>query len=278
MVDFRQWLEEGMASGQLGDNAAPAEPPDLHTLLGQMIGLRQEVNLQTRAVRQQQELNGQTLDQLERTVQALERRQAAGRDALARQEEDLLRPVLKTLVDLYDALALARDEVQRLRQVLDQQEELLARQAHLEPPPPALPRGKRPPLWLRLLNRIYPDPRYQTIKRELEALQNYLAHGRDQIELARAQNQFLDSFRHGLDALLTGYALGLERLDRALAHHQLEPMVVQGEPFDPETMEVVEAVAEAGRSATVVLEEVRRGYFWRGRVFRYAQVRVAKPG
>ncbi len=41
-------------------------------------------------------------------------------------------------------------------------------------------------------------------------------------------------------------------------------------------MEVVEAVAESGRPAGEVIEEVRRGYLWKGRVFRYAQVRVAK--
>jgi molecular chaperone GrpE (heat shock protein) len=47
-------------------------------------------------------------------------------------------------------------------------------------------------------------------------------------------------------------------------------------PFDPELMEVVEAVADSGQSAGEVIEEVRRGYLWHGRIFRYAQVRVAK--
>jgi len=38
----------------------------------------------------------------------------------------------------------------------------------------------------------------------------------------------------------------------------------------------VEAVLDSGRPAGEVIEEVRRGYLWNGRVFRYAQVRVAK--
>ena len=42
-------------------------------------------------------------------------------------------------------------------------------------------------------------------------------------------------------------------------------------------MEVVEVVPGPGRASTEVIEEVRRGYRWRGRVFRFAQVRVAKP-
>jgi molecular chaperone GrpE len=41
-------------------------------------------------------------------------------------------------------------------------------------------------------------------------------------------------------------------------------------------MEVLEAVPANGRPAGEVVEEVRRGYRWRGQVFRYAQVRVAK--
>ena len=34
--------------------------------------------------------------------------------------------------------------------------------------------------------------------------------------------------------------------------------------------------ADSGRPSGEVIEEVRRGYLWNGRVFRYAQVRVAK--
>ena len=41
-------------------------------------------------------------------------------------------------------------------------------------------------------------------------------------------------------------------------------------------MEVVEAVADSGRPAGEVIDEARPGYLWNGRVFRYAQVRVAK--
>jgi molecular chaperone GrpE (heat shock protein) len=42
-------------------------------------------------------------------------------------------------------------------------------------------------------------------------------------------------------------------------------------------MEVAEVVREEGRASTEVIQEIRRGYLWRGRLFRYAQVRVAKP-
>jgi molecular chaperone GrpE (heat shock protein) len=41
-------------------------------------------------------------------------------------------------------------------------------------------------------------------------------------------------------------------------------------------MEVVEVVTEPGRTGTEVLEIVRRGYLWNERLFRPAQVRVAR--
>ena len=41
-------------------------------------------------------------------------------------------------------------------------------------------------------------------------------------------------------------------------------------------MEVAEVVKQEGRTGTEVLEEVRRGYLWRGKLFRFAHVRVAR--
>jgi molecular chaperone GrpE (heat shock protein) len=40
-------------------------------------------------------------------------------------------------------------------------------------------------------------------------------------------------------------------------------------------MEVVAAVSDTGRPAGEVIEEVRRGYRWKGGLFRSALVRVA---
>jgi molecular chaperone GrpE len=71
--------------------------------------------------------------------------------------------------------------------------------------------------------------------------------------------------------------MSLQRLERALQQQGLEPIPALGLPFDPETMEVVEVVPGPGRTSTEVIDEVRRGYLRAGRVFRFAQVRVAKP-
>jgi molecular chaperone GrpE len=85
-----------------------------------------------------------------------------------------------------------------------------------------------------------------------------------------------DRSRLVLASILTGYTMSLQRIERALRQHGLEPITAVGQPFDPERMEVLEVVADSGRPSGEVVGEVRRGYLWRGRVFRFAQVRVAK--
>ena len=68
----------------------------------------------------------------------------------------------------------------------------------------------------------------------------------------------------------------LQRVERSMAQYGLEPIPAVGQPFDPELMEVLEVVLDSGAPPGEVVQEVRRGYLWNGRVFRYAQVRVAK--
>src|SRR5436305_921443 len=72
LADFRVWLTD-LGSRREEPAAAPVEVPDLHTLLGQMIAVRQEVTLQTRAVRAQTEQNAQALEVLDEAVKELER-------------------------------------------------------------------------------------------------------------------------------------------------------------------------------------------------------------
>ena len=95
---------------------------------------------------------------------------------------------------------------------------------------------------------------------------------REQIEARAAvlrqrrqeQADAAERVRQLLEGLLTGYRMGLQRVDRALDQHGLDPIPTAGEPFDPEFMEVVEAVADSGQLPGEVIEEVRRGYLWRG--------------
>lgn len=104
LADFRAWLEE--ATRPAGVLPAPASPPvDVATILGHFVALRQEVNLQTRAVRAQQEQNAEVLARL------------------ARDEPGPPRDLLLPLVEAHDSLSLAAGPVERASQSI---QELLA--------------------------------------------------------------------------------------------------------------------------------------------------------
>lgn len=156
---------------------------------------------------------------------------------LTQGSDDAVRPVLRTLVEMHDALCLATRELSAARDAA----------------PPSAP--ATPPRWWRQI--LTPFLRRSRAERTVES---------ETLQVARER----------LAAALTGLEMTARRVERALARHDLEPIEVHGRPFDPETTEVLEVVAAEGRPAGEVVEQVRRGYRWRGRVFRYAQVRVAK--
>ena len=58
-----------------------------------------------------------------------------------------------------------------------------------------------------------------------------------------------------------------------LAKEGLEPMIPEGQPFDPELHDaVMHEPGDGGES--VVIESLRTGYLWKGRVLRPAMVKV----
>lgn len=243
LAGFRVWLQDQPAEAP---EPAPAEPAlDLSALLAPFVALRHEVNLQTKASRAQLEQNTQALEQLRLALEALRRPPAPSVD-------DTVRPLLKALIDVQDALTLARREMLRVRTALP---------ARDIPPPPAF--DVRLPFWARCLG-LQAD-----VDRELAPLRAWQAAAPTSDDIARQ--------RQTIDALLVGYDMSLQRLSRALDQHGLERIACVGEPFDPETMEVAEVIRDSERAGTEVIDELRPGYRWRGRLLRYAQVRVARP-
>jgi molecular chaperone GrpE len=85
-----------------------------------------------------------------------------------------------------------------------------------------------------------------------------------------------DAAANRLAAAATGLRMSEKRVERLMRDVGLEPVETVGRPFDPETMEAVEAATAAERPSGTVVDELRRGYLWNGHVFRFAQVRVAK--
>src|SRR5215212_6689103 len=70
LADFRGWLQEAKDLRE-GETAVPEF--DVATVLQHFIALRQEVNLQTRASRTQQEQSAQTIDMLQEALGTLQR-------------------------------------------------------------------------------------------------------------------------------------------------------------------------------------------------------------
>jgi hypothetical protein len=264
-----------------------------------------------------------------------------------------IRPLLKTLVDVQDALMLAVREVRRVRETIlplftrlggggvvissdegepesplacPEEGDEIESSAPATPEPTAtnrdegkdiltsLPSPPVPSFWARLFGWDRPLRQQQEI---IAALSKALAEERaspksaavataldsnldkkeapepspttatgDNREVTREEKspapppslpwETVEQARQMLASLVTGYKMSVQRIDRALEQQGLEPISVVGQSFDPEYMEVLEAVPDSGYPPGEVLEEVRRGYVWNGRVFRYAQVRVAR--
>jgi len=248
LADFRTWLQQAdQQASPVDDPVERAEAPlDLHALAGHFIALRHEVNLQTKAVRAQQEQSGQALEKLGQALEVAQQTQKRYRDLEGKDQDDQLRPLVKSLLDAYDGLALAKRQVERARPEM----------------PTSAPAAEiRLPFLARLVG----------CRRLVE--QALRDQEREQAAKTAANNE---QSQRLLESIVTGYTMSLQRLERTLTNLNLEAIATVGQAFDPEKMEVVEVVADPDRAHMEVVDEVRRGYMWRGRVFRFAQVRVAK--
>ncbi len=76
------------------------------------------------------------------------------------------------------------------------------------------------------------------------------------------------------DSLLEGYGLIQNRLARAMKSERIERIPCEGNPVDPERMMVIEVVEDSGHPPGTVAKELRRGYTWKGRLLRYAEVQA----
>jgi molecular chaperone GrpE len=289
LADFRSWLLQ-LPAAESQPPVPEGEPIDLHTLLGQFTALRHDVNLQTRAVRAQQEQHAETLRRLDDALEALHDAQDKERTGQEQAADEVLRPLLKTLVELYDALSLARRELQRVQETVLPVFDRLAADGEpilevpvLAVPPPAPHAARTPSSWGRWFGRRRAEQDAagrEILERTVAVQQEVLDAQQRQLHLLRERDrQATGAARRAhefLDSVITGYTMSLQRVERALQQHGLETIPTVGRPFDPEQMEVLEAASSSGRPANEVLDEVRRGYLWRGRIFRYAQVRVAR--
>jgi molecular chaperone GrpE len=276
LADLVAWLNGQPASpaAVAEASALPGAGVDLHALLSAFTALRHEVNLQTRAARDQRDQAAAALEELRRALETMKQAQATAAQGQQAALEERQRPLLKALIELHDAAVRSVRETQRVAEVVRPLLEQPAPTTVDVPGPEAVPDLPRPPWWARWSGA------YQPTADALAALRRRLAACREaQARLAVERQpaaEAAERARQLLASLGEGHALSLQRVERVLREHGLTPLDAVGRPYDPERMEAVEAVAGSGQAAGVVIDEVRRGYLWNGRVFRFAQVRVAK--
>lgn len=251
MLDrFRQWLQDARAEAEGLDQGpdlarvgeADGEDVGLYALIEEFTALRQELKLQTKSTRGLQAQAETLLPALQQAIDQFRTVEPKEAQAVWTAGKSLA----ESLADLDEALDRGRDELEKARQRL------------VEEPGQALAAA---------LGDLY--ARQSWPWRRL--VRSYHERAMD---LVRGQG--LEARRGLFAALLEGYALIQSRLRRALTAEQIERIDCLGKPVDPDLMIVVEAVDDPDQPPGVVVGEIRRGYTWRGRVLRFAEVRASR--
>lgn len=243
---FRRWLEAtrdeaGVLAGEDvdGDRAEVG----LVQIVEEFTALRHELKLQTKSGRG-------LIDQVEATVAAMKRaieqfRSVEPKEAQAAWSAG--KAIAEALGDLDEALARGRREIERIRHRLEADATLALADAIDE-------RFRRQSWLRRLLTADY----HRQVRNVVQG-GGWLR-------------------RDLLDALLEGYGLIQSRLARVMAAEQVERIACEDRPVDPERMVVIEVVDDPERPPGTVVKELRRGYTWKGRLLRYAEVQAAGGG
>jgi len=253
LARLRDWLEQVREEAEslggdvdLTSEAPQPAPLGLFRLVEELTALRHEVKLSTKSVRALEEQSQEALGGLERAIAALE---AVGpKEAEAAQRAAW--PLLETLAELDEALRRGRAVVETARRrIVEESTEALVRQLD--------ERFRRQPWGFRWLTAAWHRTVRGLVRRHAAEV-----HGTT------------------FDALAAGYELIQNRLQRAMAREGIARTACLGKPVDPHTMTVIEAVDDPARTPGTVVEEIRPGYVWKGKVLQYAEVRAvrARPG
>lgn len=249
---FRNWLGEvhgQSAAGPSGDGLAEAAAPELrpvglYQVVEEFTALRHEVKLQTRADRQLYERAEELMAALQQAVDEFHAIQPKEAEAARSAAE----PLAHALVNLDEALERGHNAVETARRRITGESVSRLREALAD-------LYRREPWWRRWACRRY----YAAI---------------EEVWFRQAA----DVHRAIFDSLVEGYELIHDRLRRTMRDEQIQRIECVGEPADPHCMTVVELVDDSRRRAGTVIEELRPGYFWKGRVLRFAEVKAAGSG
>jgi len=249
---FQEWLAQtNRELEQLEDEPFVPEPeqPESATAVGLLplveafTALRHELKLQTKSARGTEDSLQTALAGLERAIERFGNVEPQEHAAA----EHAARPLVEALIGLDEAMRRGAQAVataqRRLTEVTPQR---LVEQLEQ--------RFSRRSFWQRWRSRAWHDEVLRCCRQVL----------------AETQGPVLAS-------LGDGYQLICARLQRTLAEHRIERMKCAGQAVDPARMNVVELVDVLGVAPETVVDEIRPGYLWQGRVMRFAEVRATRP-
>lgn len=248
LARFRSWLDRTQAECDSLDEESLGEcesetPVGLYQFVEQLTALRHDVKLMTKAARAQEEGTEAFRLSLQAAIEqfrAVEPREDEAAHKAAK-------PLVEAVIDVHESLLRCRGViVQAKSRLLDElHAELHEAQQRLD----ALFQTQA--WWRRLLCRPWHEA----------------ARG---LYSGRA----VESTRTIFDSLLEGYDLVEKRLSRFMAEQTIARIRCQGEQADPKRMTVMEVVTDPSRCPGTVVEEIRPGYCWNGRVLRFAEVKA----
>jgi molecular chaperone GrpE len=254
---FRVWLHEtrqqaretnpdSTPGAEVTAGADPVPVFGLEPLVGEFTALRHELKLQTRSARALEELIRESVPSLTDATTTL---RSAAAQAASKSTETADKSFASTLAEMDESLERGREQWQK-------------NAARLIGPtaPPALALAQELYAGLSWWQRRYKAAYHRRVCEAIERAE----------EQTRRERQTL------LTALLSGAELIQQRLARTMASAGVMRIPTVGRLVDPELMVVIEVVDAEGPAGQVV-EEIRRGYTWKGGLLRPAEVRAIRP-
>ena len=249
---FQQWLDDIRAEALTLDRVGGVQSPGdgqqpefgLIDLVKEFTALRQEIKLETKSARSLQEQAEALLPPLRQAIEHF-------RSVAPREEQAVWnagKALAEGLATLDEALERGRSQIEKARELLvDEQARALTA---------ALDELFKSQSWFRRRRfRRYHEQVMEVVREDAQGPR-----------------------RQWFESLLEGYGLMQNRLRRVMQAEDIERIDCLGRQVDPELMIVVEVVDDPDVPDHTVIEELRRGYLWRGRVVRPAEVRAARGG
>jgi len=246
---LRQWLGEARAEADAAacdggplDAQTELRPVGLFQMIEEFTALRHELKLYTKSARNLEEQTLETLNTMQAAIEQFRSVEVKEREAAYAAAK----PLLEALLDLNDALERGRTVIETARKrALEESPGQLREQLDRQ-------FGKQS-WWRRWIGRALHEAVCEICARHAAEV-------------------------HGgiFESLLEGYGLIQSRLQKAMDKEEIYRVPCVGQPVDPNCMTVVEVVDDPARPPGLVVEEVRPGYYWKSRVFRFAEVRAVQ--